>query len=168
MDLCTSTCTGTFKAVNARKLDRYVAALCKEHDITRIVAPGRGHAHVKTRTIQHPPIRAADLMTYFVALHEIGHILVGLSGTRLEREAACWRYALDVALIEPHFSIRQRICACLVRYLWRAQGRGWKIPAPDHDYWRLMEWWLLQDADLDALQRRRGVHPHSYRISPPA
>lgn len=80
-------------------------------------------------------------MTYFVALHEVGHILVGLSGTRLEREAACWRYALDVALIEPHFSIRQRICACLVRYLHRAKQNGWEIPKPGSDYWKLWRWW---------------------------
>lgn len=80
-------------------------------------------------------------MTYFVALHEVGHIIVGLEGTRLEREAACWRYALDTALIEPHFSIRQRICACLVRYLWRAHQRGWQIPGKGADYWRLMCWW---------------------------
>lgn len=127
--------------MRARELDRHVAALCKEHGIKRVIAPGRGHARVRAREIQHPKITCQDLMTYFVALHEVGHVLVGLSGTRLEREAACWRYALDVALIEPHFSIRQRICACLVRYLHRANQNGWEIPAPGSDYWRLWQWW---------------------------
>lgn len=127
--------------MRARDLDRHVAKLCKELDIERIVSPGRGRARVPARVIKHPPITMADPMTYFVALHEVGHIIVGLEGTRLEREAACWRYALDNALIEPHFSIRQRICACLVRYLWRAQQRGWKIPDPGADYWQLLRWW---------------------------
>jgi hypothetical protein len=127
--------------MRSRDLDRHVRQLCAEHGIERIIAPGRGHARVKKREIQHPQITVFDPMTYFVALHEIGHILVGLSGTRLEREAACWRYALDVALFEPHFSIRQRICACLVRYLYRAQLNDWPVPPADHDYWRLMAWW---------------------------
>lgn len=127
--------------MRARELDRHVAALCKEHGISRIVAPGRGRASVPRRLIKHPKITMADPMSYFVALHEVGHILVGLSGTRLEREAACWRYALDVALIEPHFSIRQRICACLVRYIARATEHGWKIPAAGSDYYALMAWW---------------------------
>lgn len=127
--------------MRARDLDRHVAKLCKELNIQRTVAPGRGRARVPLRAIKHPPITLQDPMTYFVALHEVGHIIVGLEGTRLEREAACWRYALDNALIEPHFSIRQRICACLVRYLWRAQQRGWKVPEPGADYWRLMCWW---------------------------
>lgn len=140
--------------------------LCKEHGIKRIVAPGRGRARVPSRVIKHPPICMADPMTYFVALHEIGHILVGLSGTRLEREAACWRYALDVALIEPHFSIRQRITACLYRYIWRAQRRGWKIPAPNADYWRLMEWWLADDPVAQRPFRASSLS--NRRTDPPA
>lgn len=136
--------SGTYRygrSVRARTLDRHVAALCKEHGITRIVAPGRGRARVPSKTIKHPPITMADPMTYFVALHEIGHILVGLSGTRLEREAACWRYALEISLIEPHYSIKQRICACLVRYVYRARMRGWKVPRAGDPYWDLVEWW---------------------------
>ena len=127
--------------MRSRDLDRHVKQLCKEHDIARVVVPGRGRARVRKREIQHPPITLSDPMTYFVALHEVGHIMVGLSGTRLEREAACWRYALDVALIEPHFSIRQRICACLVRYLHRAKQNGWEVPPPGSDYWKLWRWW---------------------------
>lgn len=152
--------------MRARTLDRHIAALCKEHGITRTVAPGRGRAQVAERRIKHPPIALSDPMTYFVALHEVGHILVGLSGTRLEREAACWRYALDVALIMPHFSIRQRICACLVRYLWRAQRRGWKIPAPGDDYWNLIEWWLADDPF--ARQPVRASDQRIHHIDQPA
>lgn len=127
--------------MRSRDLDRHVAQLCKELKIQRTVVPGRGRAQVNSRRVQHPPITLSDPMTYFVALHEVGHVVVGLEGTRLEREAACWRYALDNALIEPHFSIRQRICACLVRYIYRANQRGWKIPNEESDYWQLMCWW---------------------------
>lgn len=118
---------------------QHIVALCREHHIRRTVQRGRGHARVHERRIWHPPLR--DEMAYFVALHEIGHILVGLEGTRLEREAACWKWAIQNALVLPSYPTRQRICACLVRYLVRAQERGWRIPAPDSDYWLFMQWW---------------------------
>lgn len=121
------------------KLDQHVQQLCKTHGITRIVKPGRGRARVESRVIRHPPIR--EQMNYFVALHEVGHVVNGLGGTRLEREALAWKYALDEAVIEPHFSIRQRICACLVRYLYRAQTAGWKLPEKGDLYWDLLVWW---------------------------
>lgn len=117
---------------------QHIVALCKEHDIRRTVQRGRGRARVKERWIQHPPLR--DEMAYFVALHEIGHIFVGLEGTRLEREAAAWDWALSHSLTRASYSTRQRICACLVRYLARAQMRGWKIPQPQSRYWELLAW----------------------------
>jgi hypothetical protein len=118
---------------------KHVAALCAEHNIKRVIAPGRGHAKVRARTIQHPPIRTE--MAYFVALHEIAHILRGLEGTRLEREAWCWDWAIQNALVRPHYSTRQRICACLVRYLVRAKENGWRIPKSGSVYWELVQWW---------------------------
>jgi hypothetical protein len=131
--------SGHRASVAAMTPGRHVAILCREHGIRRTVAEGRGRASVGERHIQHPPIRTE--MAYFVALHEIGHIFVGLEGTRLEREAAAWDWALRAALVKPHYSTRQRICACLIRYLARAQERGWKTPAPDSRYWTLMRWW---------------------------
>lgn len=92
------------------------------------------------RVIRHPPI-LDDEMAYFVALHEIGHCVVGLAGTRLEREAACWRWALDNAICPAHYSTRQRITACLVRYLFRAEANSWAMPEGDSDFWELMRWW---------------------------
>lgn len=81
-------------------------------------------------------------MAYFVALHEIGHVLVGMCDTRLEREAAAWEWALTHALVRPHYSTRQRICACLVRYVARAKSRGWRIPDATSSYWSLLAWWI--------------------------
>lgn len=121
--------------------DEHVDGLCGEFKITRKVRPGRGHANVKKRTIQHAPLDLGDEMAYFVALHEIGHIIVGLKETRLEREAAAWVWALDAALTRPSYVTRQRICACLWRYYRRAVENNWPIPPEGHMFWELMEWW---------------------------
>jgi hypothetical protein len=119
---------------------RHINLLCKEHGITRVIRPGRGHAKVEKRWIQHPPIR--EEMAYFVALHEIGHIMVGLQDSRLQREAAAWAWALENSIVRPHYSTRQRITALLVRYIARAQANGWKIPADGELFWRLLAWWV--------------------------
>ena len=134
---------------------RHVQDLCRDLGIRRVIEDGRGRARVKERVIKHPPLRSE--MAYFVALHEIAHVVLGIDGmTRLEREAACWRWALEHAVVVPHYSTRQRICACLVRYLSRAQERGWKIPAPGSDYWALMAWW-------EPLPRRSGTSEAAHR-----
>ena len=81
-------------------------------------------------------------MAYFVALHEIGHVVNGMTPpTRLDREAAAWVWALEHSLLEPHYSIRQRICALLVRYIYRAKENNWKLPETDSDFYKLMLWW---------------------------
>ena len=121
--------------------EQHIAALCAEHGIRRTVQRGRGRARVKVRWIQHPPLR--DEMAYFVALHEIGHICVGLTGTRLTRETAAWEWALQNSLVRPSYPTRQRICACLVRYMARAIQRGWRIPPPESHYWDLLAWWSV-------------------------
>lgn len=87
-------------------------------------------------------------MAYFVALHEIGHVVNGLEPpTRLDREAAAWMWALDNALITPHYSTRQRICALLVRYIFRAKENGWKMPDERSDFYRLLVWWLPMEPE---------------------
>lgn len=130
--------------------DVHVQMLCNEHKITRVVKPGRGHAKVADRRIQHPPLD--EEMAYLVALHEVGHVLVGLQGTRLEREALAWKFALDNALAPPHYSTRQRICACLVRYIHRAQHNGWKLPAKGDLFWDLMRWWVPLSVDGSGIE----------------
>jgi hypothetical protein len=54
-----------------------------------------------------PPIRSR--VTYFVALHELGHINIAAAaawdpddpGYHLYREASAWSWALDRAIVEP-------------------------------------------------------------------
>lgn len=127
---------------NMQLLDDHVAALCDHHGITRLVRPGRGRCRVKIRVIRHPPIED-DEMAYFVALHEVGHAILGVpaGSKRLEREAWCWDYALRESLIPPHYSTLQRIAACLLRYLARAQENGWYVPESGSAFWRLLRWW---------------------------
>jgi hypothetical protein len=122
-------------------LDNHIAALCKEHNVTRIVKPGRGRARVKIRVIRHPPL--TEEMAYLVALHEVGHVVLGIppQSSRLEREAMCWVWALEHSKIAASYPSYQRIAACLVRYLWRATERGWRVPPAGSDFWRLMRWW---------------------------
>lgn len=123
-----------------RRLERHVRKLCDEHDIRFKVKKGRGHARVKARSIQIPPIK--EDMNYFVALHEVGHVVDGMpKGVgRLQREADAWTFALAHAIIDPDYRVKQRICALLVRYWFRAQKAGWTIPK-DGPFWDHMQWW---------------------------
>lgn len=122
-----------------RKLERHVRSLCQQHDITFTIKKGRGFAKVKSRSIQIPPIR--EDMDYFVSLHEVGHVIIGLTNPyRLEREARAWTWALENTVVEPSYDVRQRICALLVRYWFRAKSNNWKIPESG-EFWDNMKWW---------------------------
>lgn len=150
---------GLFVFVNtefAERLEEHTRRLCASLKIEEEVKPGRGRAKVRLRQIQRPPIQG-DEMAYFVALHEIGHIVIGLRATRLEREALAWEWALKNAIIEPHYSTRQRICANLVRYLFRAKENDWGFPDEDSAFWRLLRWWEVDDGtqDSDGLRQLR-------------
>ena len=86
-------------------------------------------------------------MAYFVALHEVGHIVLGIPplSSRLEREAWCWRYAYEQARVYPSYPTRQRVAACLLRYVARAKKHGWRIPDEGSDFWAVMAWWNPPD-----------------------
>lgn len=145
--------------------DQHIRKLCEELEIRRIVKPGRGRARVSVRIIRHPPI-GSDPMAYFVALHEIGHVVIGLQGTRLEREALAWQYALDNSIAPIHYSIRQRICALLIRYLARAQTAGWKMPQRGDLYWDLVSWWkpLVDEPTVEPHPEDEETEPDEPRL----
>ncbi len=110
----------------------------------------RGRAEVRRRNgrrtiaIRVPPVRGQ--VTYFVALHEIGHLVgPGRSGTRLEKEAAAWRFALHMALVEPTDACRRRIGRRLRSYVTWAEARQHRrrppvLPAPDSPFWPLLRY----------------------------
>jgi hypothetical protein len=133
--------------MTAAALDRHVDELCELHGIVRLNGT-RGRAEVhrrngrRTTAIRIPPVRGQ--VTYFVALHEIGHLVgPGRSGTRLDKEAAAWRFALREARVEPTDACRRRIGKRLRSYVTWAELRQHRrrppvLPAPDAPFWSLL------------------------------
>ena len=134
-------------------LDRHVDDLCAAYGIRRL--EGRGSAvviRVRHRSgvterrleIRVPPVRGQ--VSYFVALHEIGHLVgAGRSGRRLEREEAAWRFALSQSLVTPTVTTRRRIGKRLRSYVVWAERRARRrqppfLPAADDPFWRLLGW----------------------------
>jgi hypothetical protein len=128
-------------------LDGHIDELCRAHGIARLTG-SRGRAEVRrgaggrTAAIRIPPVRGQ--VTYFVALHEIGHLIgPGRSGTRLEKEAAAWRWALAETLVEPTDACRRRIGKRLRSYVTWAERRRHRrhppvLPLPESPFWSLL------------------------------
>lgn len=135
--------------MTAAALDRHVDELCALHGIVRLDGT-RGRAEVhrrngrRTIAIRIPPVRGQ--VTYFVALHEIGHLVgPGRSGARLDKEAAAWRFALREALVEPTDACRRRIGKRLRSYVTWAELRQHRrrppvLPPADASFWTLLAW----------------------------
>ena len=120
-----------------------------------VVPPGSGRAVVisvrhrdgrreRRLEIRVPPVRGQ--VSYFVALHEIGHLVgAGRSGRRLEREEAAWRFAFAEALVHPTYVTRRRIGKRLRSYVTWAELRSNRrrppsIPPPQSSFWWLLDW----------------------------
>lgn len=134
-------------------LDGHIDDLCAAYDIRRVTGRGRavvirirhrGGETERRLEIRVPPVRGQ--VSYFVALHEIGHLVgPGRSGRRIEREAAAWRFALTEALVSPTDTTRRRIGKRLRSYVtWaelRAPRRRPPYVPPAHDpFWRFLAW----------------------------
>ena len=126
------------------KAKRHVAALCKQYGISRkeIGPTDRGGANVPNKSIKVPPI--TDQTSYFVNLHEIGHIAEGLSDKyRLVREGKATKFAYDKSIWKPELETKQRMAANLLRYWIQAQDGKYTIPPKDAVFWTLLRWWEL-------------------------
>lgn len=136
-----------------RTLDAHIDDLCLTHGIRRVTGGGRAvvirvrHRNGETERrleIRVPPVRGQ--VSYFVALHEIGHLVgPGRSGRRLEREAAAWQFALAEALVAPTESTRRRIGKRLRSYVTWAELRAARrsppyVPPAQDPFWRLLAW----------------------------
>jgi hypothetical protein len=128
-------------------LDRHVDELCELHGILRLNGSrGRAEVHrrngTRTTAIRIPPVRGQ--VTYFVALHEIGHLIgPGRSGTRLEKEAAAWRWALYEALVQPTDACRRRLGERLRSYVTWAELRQYRrrppaLPPAGSPFWSVL------------------------------
>lgn len=123
-----------------------MVALCREHGIEVAGSSRRGRA-IRWRggriQISIPEIRGQ--VSYFVALHEIGHLVgPGRSAPRLESEANAWLWALENAAIEPTAATRRAISRRLDGYLQWARHRSHRrtpprIPPREHPFWDLVE-----------------------------
>jgi len=85
-----------------------------------------------------PPV--TTLWRYFVALHELGHVLMPKQSgkTRLEQEAAAWEWALQTCMMEPTPAVWAHVLRCLDSYIGRAtRWKSMKIPRSEHVFWTL-------------------------------
>jgi hypothetical protein len=135
------------RTISPAVLDLHIDELCDLNRIVRLHGT-RGRAEVRRRNgrrttaIRIPPVRGQ--VTYFVALHEIGHLIgPGRSGTRLEKEAAAWRWALAETLVEPTDACRRRIGTRLRSYVIWAEHRQHRrrppvLPPPGASFWALL------------------------------
>ena len=134
-------------------LDRHIDDLCQSHGIRRVAGRGRaGVVRVRLRDgrrerlleIRVPPVRGQ--VSYFVALHEIGHLVgAGRSGRRLESEEAAWRFALSTALVPPTDATRRRLGKRLRSYVTWAERKARRrqppfIPPAGDPFWQLLAW----------------------------
>jgi hypothetical protein len=130
------------------ELDAHVDRLCVEHGITREnggrrgTAYRRGPAGRRAPHIRIPPVKSQ--VTYAVALHEIGHLVgPGRSGTRLEKEAAAWRWALANSIVELSDATRRSAGRRLRSYVTWAELRQHRrtppvLPALGSPFWSLL------------------------------
>lgn len=132
------------------RMNRHVKLICSKRDIElRFDRKRGGRANVRGRVVSTAPIKS--IVTYYIALHEVGHIIGrGRSGRLLEREYAAWKFALDRAIFPPDVAVWRTVTAGLGSYLYNAQTRAqWAdargsrhpvhLPAPDHPVWALMQ-----------------------------
>ena len=136
------------RATQAEILDGHISGLCAAHGIEREHgsrsgrAFQRGRGPARTLHIRIPPINGQ--VTYLVALHEIGHLVgPGRSATRLEKEAAAWRWAIGQSIVPPTDATRRKIGRRLRSYVHWAEQRQRRrqppaIPAASSPFWALL------------------------------
>ena len=128
-------------------LDWHIDELCAGHGIVR--EPGgrlgvRSGEVVSDANAAHRIAPVKGQVTYFVALHEIGHLVgKGRSGTRLEREAAAWRWAIEHAIVVPTDAARRSMGRRLRSYVRWAELRQHRrhppvIPPASSSFWALL------------------------------
>jgi hypothetical protein len=93
----------------------HILELCKEHDIEIFESgvSGRGRAWMRTRKIQVGKI--SSVISYVVALHEIGHIMDTENTSKQDREIFAWEWAMDNALVWND-RCQEKMEQCLASY----------------------------------------------------
>jgi len=133
--------------ITVADLDAHIQRVCDAHGVERIggrraIAYRRGPAGRRRLGIRIPPIKSQ--ITYAVALHELGHLIgPGRSGTRLEKEAAAWRWALANSIVELSDHARRSAGRRLRSYVLWAEHRQHRrrpprIPPAASPFWALL------------------------------
>jgi hypothetical protein len=128
------------KSVRAGMYAKHVVELAEAHGLLiRERRPG-GRATPSLRLIEIGPVRGP--VSYYVALHEIGHCVGrGRSAPLLEGEANAWEWAIDHAMIAPTPAVRKAIVRCLrsyhARHVRMAHRRHVRFPPAHHVFWTL-------------------------------
>lgn len=115
----------------AESLRAHALGLAEKHGI-EVVYRGHGIAYRKDRRVTIPEIRGQ--VSYLVALHEIGHIVIRPEPPlRLQQEAAAWRWALDNSIVEPTLATWRSIFRSLEGYRQRQMRWASIKTAPEFD-----------------------------------
>jgi hypothetical protein len=93
------------------------------------------------RWIRVQPV--TDDVTYFVALHELGHIIAPGAGggkyIRLVEEALAWEWAFANTLVPPSPRVNRMIHEALGSYVDRSRTAArMKVPSLGHLFWELL------------------------------
>lgn len=119
-----------------------IVALTDANGIDFEVYSGGGRAHPGERSISIAPV--TGVVSYYVALHEIGHIVCrGRSAPKLEQEANAWQWAIDNAIVEPSPAVRKGIARRLrsyhSRHVRQARTAYRRFPPAEHVFWKLAD-----------------------------
>lgn len=120
----------------------HVAELAEANGVEVEVYQGNGRAVPRERVIRIKAVRG--VVSYYVALHEIGHcVMRGRSKPTLECEALAWQWAIDRAIVKPSPAVRKMIRRALrsyhARHLRYAHRRYMRFPESGHVFWTLAE-----------------------------
>lgn len=122
-----------------KKMESHVQGLCAQHGITVGSHSRGGRASRNSKTIWIRPVRSS--VTYFVALHEIAHVVYPPAGRglRMEQEAHAWDWAIENAVAPISKTVRHLIHRCLDSYrLAGERSKNMKMPPSEHKFWELL------------------------------
>lgn len=143
-----------------------VVRLARELGCRIVFSPEESNARCVWRdsgvTVYAPLI--AGLTSYYVALHELGHVAIGRvserDGGRMLCEVLAWAWALEHALVEPRAEVRREIADSLETYALAAvnmalpfeelsvalkDGVPSSVPVEHRDRYRKLWWQLHHD-----------------------
>jgi hypothetical protein len=135
--------------MNAVDMAAHIEALAAEHDVGITIVTAEGFiafARPRPRRIWIPPV--VDLVAYYTALHELGHVVgKGRSKPKLEAEANAWVYAIRTARWPLTDEVRNSIRDALRSYGGGVPilksgrpGQKWRPEPPvGHAFWSLRE-----------------------------